>query len=337
MNMAADEVVGLTFVTLYTTWLSLSLLCTHDSLNRHARVVSPSSTFGHWYFPLTAGDHTKIFGVFRTPILKETSRHCLLLLLLSIVAYAGWSSSASSFLIASLLSLLYFAQARTHGLVHNKADLVPWVLFLLGVSTTTTTAVTNIRFLMGCAYTSSGIAKLRKTGLRWVEGRNLQRMIVQFMLELRHETPNFVQRMLLQSTVVATMAQCVLLLFETTFLIVVVLDLLDSSSVSSRNTESSSSFSSLLMFAYGSFGFVFHTMTMITMNIDFLRFWMPGLFSAVLPYMLQSSSSSSSSGGNIDVLLCFCVFCLFAWSHWREYDGTSWPVRSCFFVFLYFC
>ena len=223
-HMLPAAAVGSTFVTLYTTWLFLSLLCTHDALNRHARVVSPSSTFGHWYFPLTAGHHAKIFGIFRTPILTETSRHCLLLLLLSTLAYAGWSSSSassSSFLIASLLSLLYFGQARTHGLVHNKADLVPWILFLLGVSTTTETAVTNIRFLMGCAYTSSGIAKIRKTGLRWVEGRNLQRMIVQFMLELRQETPNFVQRILLQSTVIAFMAQCVLLLFEITFLIVV--------------------------------------------------------------------------------------------------------------------
>ena len=306
--------VGTNFVTCYTIWIWLNIFATHDVINRYARVVNGKSKFGHWYYPKTAEEHTTAFGLLVIPRVAETTRHVLVVVLLSTLLFGAIAASDSlifslTFATSAMVSMLYFAQARTHGLVHNKADLVPVVLLLLAISSSSTTMCGNIRFLMGTVYFSSGIMKLRKTGIRWCQGINLKRMILQFMLELRQEKPNLLQTFLLKFNWLAVLSQIGVLSFELLFIVVVVYN------------------NSMLLFVFGIFGIGFHLITIYMTQIDFIRFWVPGLFSALLPWC--SGVRHTTIQQEIDVYVCIAVAGIFLIAHLREHDGTHWPI-SCF-------
>ena len=119
---------------------------------------------------------------------------------------------------------------RTHGLIHNKADLVPWVLMLLAASPPGQQAE-HIKLLLGAAYASSGLLKLRLSGPRWARGSNLRRLTAQFVLELgqaeagepRNARPTWLQRGLLCSPWLCALLQPAALAFECAFLVVVFL------------------------------------------------------------------------------------------------------------------
>ena len=310
--------VGRSFTICYTVWLMLSIFCTHDALNRYARVVGGTNTVGHWYYPLEANLHTKVFGFWVVPRYSEKIRHLLAVLFLALLLLMLLITSSSPLpprgvsCLCTVVSVFYFAQARTHGLVHNKADLVPWCLLLMSISSTASSAVSNIRFLMGCVYFSSGVMKLRKTGIKWVEGSNLQRMILQFLLELRISKPNFVQRQLLRYVTLATVSQTTALFFELSFLPIILLG------------------GEQHWCAVGLFAVSFHALTLWMMQIDFLRFWLPSIFSAILPifYIEDLDLDLAHSLDFIDVLICTTVGFLFTIAHYREHSGEQWPLSS---------
>ena len=60
--------------------------------------------------------------------------------------------------------------------------------------------------------------KLRKQGLKWARGKNLQRMVGRFLLELQlQDSPSYLQRLVLSKPFVASFSQKLVLLFECTF------------------------------------------------------------------------------------------------------------------------
>ena len=318
-SSSAAHATGTVFLQLYLLWVGIAVLCTHGAINRYARVVPLNSTFGHWYYPLAVKHHTSFCGWFVVPRLRETQRHALVVLFLCLIAAASWLPPFTSYhfplhLATAIVSVLYFAQARTHGLIHNKADLVPWCFLLIGCSTNGAVVCGNIRVLMGVVYFSSGLMKLRLTGLRWASGTNLQRMVLQFLCELRMPTPNVIQKLLLKHHALATLAQTMALGYEVTFLLAVVVGEWYGGATMAG-----------VWWMYGVYGFSFHFMIFQTMSIDFLRFWCPGLISMVLPWCV---SVPEGSGVGVDLPCCVVVVVCFSLAHARNHDGTHWPLSS---------
>jgi len=203
-------------------------------------------------------------------------------------------------------------------LVHNKADLVPWVALIMAAGPDGEVCA-HVCFLYGCVYLSSGMAKLRATGIKWAHGINLQRMVVQFMLELRQEGgPNFVQRALLSNELVAALAQWTALLFEILFFPAVVLLAPIMEVVAAQR----------LLLAFALVGIGFHASVLLSMNIDFVRFWVPGLVALVsralvkADYFLTVADICQSSWLSSMVAATFLV------AHFRKNSGFQWPASS---------
>ena len=161
---------GLAFAEVYALTLAVSLAMSHAALTRYARVVGPSSRYGHWYYPLPASQHARLFGLVQAPHLGERAWHGVFVALLgALAASAGGALGDGHSRVWSWLALacalLYFARARTHGLVHNKADTVPWVLFICA-AVPPAHAPSVVRVLLATVYASSGLHKLRKHGLK---------------------------------------------------------------------------------------------------------------------------------------------------------------------------
>ena len=318
--MWPESISGTCFIHLYLAWIFIAVLVTHDSINKYSRVVSLNSKFGHWYYPLPSKAHTSVFGLFIVPRLTEQYRHALCILLLCLLLFLQYSTSMLLWTMTSFVSIVYFGQARTHGLIHNKADLVPLCLFIIGCSSNKVTACSNVRVLMACVYFSSGLMKLRKTGVRWMHGTNLQRMLLQFLCELRIEKPNFIQCVLIKSKFIATISQMMALWYEATFIIAVI----------AEKIMQPSSNILFVWFLYGLFGISFHSIIMYSLRIDFLRFWLPGLFSMVLPWLMSSdfADASGTSVGSMDPPICIIIACLFTFAHIKNHDGRMWPASS---------
>lgn len=341
--MHADFTADNLFGGAYCGWIAFALLCTHIPLYRHAKVVLPTSTFGHWYYPLPSRDHATIFGLLPVPRIGAKATFVVLLLLVSSLVYAAHRflvcSDSSTlawrrplFTTATGLSLLYFAQARTHGLIHNKADTVPWVLACLA-ATPDGKVCGTVRFLLGSVYLSSGMLKLRLTGVKWTDGESLQRLIMQFMLELRQRNTNILQHILLRSRTLATFSQCLALGFELGFFpCVVVL------ATAQGRPLDACGFICLVFFV---FGCAFHTMVMLTMSIDFIRFWVPALLAVgVVPWMLHQNREMSADAQQMNDLVpdlaSLFASSWFPWvqtlvfliAHVRIHDGRQWPASS---------
>ena len=137
MAVAGDAL----FCRLYCLWTLLSLVVTHRKLARYAKAVGKDSIYGHFYYPKPAGHFSRFFGLAPVPHLAGALWHAVFASLCALLAFAVFVSeivaadstpapkhSGLLFALATPLSLLYFARVRTHGLIHNKADLVPWVL-----------------------------------------------------------------------------------------------------------------------------------------------------------------------------------------------------------------
>ncbi len=328
----------LDFARCYTLWVGLALLATHGELAKHQSVVGPRTRFGHWYYPLPAGAHATLFGVWPLRRLPQSVWRGVGALLLALLLLAGATGAVGAgvsstpppllrglvFGTAALLCLLYLGQARTHGLVHNKADLVPWVLAILAWSPPDHVTAT-VRLLLGLVYGSSGLHKLRTTGLRWTHGRNLQMLVLKFMLELRQAAPNPLQRLLLASEPVAGLAQCSALAFELGFFPLVVLGAPALGIWEGR----------LLLLAFGAFFAAFHASILWSMSVDFVRFWVPTLLALVLPTG-DADAGDGGGGGGLPTLSALLASSWLPWAlgaafvaaHVGRGDGRQWPCSS---------
>lgn len=274
------------FFRVYCVLLLASLCVSHPALRRYATYVNGDCHFGHWRYPKPASSEAKLFGVVPLPLLgKQMWEACFAALLLALAACAVTLSRATA-AAATALSLFYLARVRTHGLIHNKADLVPWVLALLAASPPGQ-AHSHVKLLLGVVYLSSGALKLRCTGARWMHGDNLRRLTAQFVLELgqaaydadgttrrAHVRP--LQWVLLRTPSLCAIAQPCAIAFECTFLPL--------------------AFSPpFVAFAACLLGIGFHAANLVLFDIDFVRFWLIS-YACFLPeaaMLLRAESESS--------------------------------------------
>ena len=327
--MFADNDPDAMFIAVYCSWLAAAIMFSHGSLTRFSRVVHLESRFGHWYYPLPARKHSTLFGIVPPLDLGEVAWHTVCALLVavllasaaSLASYGGGRNTAFTRpLLAStpVLTVLYFQRVRTHGLVHNKADLVPWVALIMAAGPDGEVCA-HVCFLYGCVYLSSGMAKLRATGIKWAHGINLQRMVVQFMLELRQEGgPNFVQRALLSNELVAALAQSTALLFEVLFFPAVVLLAPIMEVVAAQR----------LLLAFALVGIGFHASVLLSMNIDFVRFWVPGLVALVSRALVKADYFLTVADIYQSSWLSSMVAATFLVAHFRKNSGLQWPASS---------
>ena len=111
------------FFRAYSGLLFAALAWTHASLRRYATYVDGNCRFGHWRYPLPASSQSTLFGLVSVPQLGvQTWDACFAALQLSLVVCMLTLSRLAA-AVATVLCLLYFGRVRTHGLVHNKADL----------------------------------------------------------------------------------------------------------------------------------------------------------------------------------------------------------------------
>jgi hypothetical protein len=99
---------------------------TRTSLYTRSSVLKSIHLFIHTrprYYPLPARKHSTFFGLVEVPRVSERGRHVLLILFI-VSAVSGCCLHRWWFGITAFLSVLYFAQARTHGLVHNKVGCI---------------------------------------------------------------------------------------------------------------------------------------------------------------------------------------------------------------------
>ena len=212
------------FQQIYAINLLVSLLLVHSKLKRYSRYVKTNTKFGHWYYPLEQNKHATFFGIIRVPYLGEyVWEKVIFLIFIFILSLIGFNilqrirnSYVQNLLYFALLSasILYFARVRTHGLIHNKADTVPWILAIFCFNKNEANMVLQSMLLLSLCYSSSGWLKVRKQGLAWASGIQLRRLVAQFLLELQIEEPNMIQNLLLQYPIIASIAQPCVLFFE---------------------------------------------------------------------------------------------------------------------------
>lgn len=113
---------------------------------------------------------------------------------LAIVA-TGWANPAAALLAAAGLALIYFPQVVELPDVRRKPNTVPLILLLAGaarlaatgpVGTIACACLFTCKLVVAQVYLSSGLMKLKRTGLRWAEGGTLRLWFVQY--HLRHGT-----------------------------------------------------------------------------------------------------------------------------------------------------
>jgi len=309
--MASLALTDDAFRRVYCLHLVVSLLWTHPSLETYTRYSFARTRYGHWYYPLKAEKHSTFFGLCRVPHgnpLQFTLLFSIVLCSLGILVGANTTSPitrAASY-VAWGSSMLYFARVRTHGLVHNKADTVPWVLAIF-CWVPHGQCAGACQLLLSLAYASSGFLKVRKQGFSWADGKNLQRMVGQFLLELNMEdcvTP--LQRLVMERPWVASVAQKTVLAFECSFPVVWWAACHQSALLDS------------MKWPIVLFGALFHLGCYMLFSIDFIRFWFPTYWC----FLVDAKCGTTAEP--------FCVFMMaaFAVAHVRVHSGEHWPNSS---------
>jgi hypothetical protein len=181
-------------------------------------------------------------------------------LILSLVAvFLGINPSLFSF-FCFLLYFPYFNSVQSLDYIQRKTNLLPFV-FLIFVFSSAIHLKTNaqsgiweiilIKTLLIQIYLSAGINKLKKGGLEWINGSNLQAYLLENYLW--YEIP--ITLKIAQKKAFCSFFSILVLLFELTFIIII--------------------FIPNLTFYFVIFGALFHFSTMILMRINYLKFLSP--------------------------------------------------------------
>lgn len=122
------------------------------------------------YFPRSAAHQSRPFGIQALQLNQVTSTASYTGILAALLATMACGAGAVPavvlkhipepiwFAASAILSVVYFGQVRSHGLVHNKADLVPWTLLaLIGGGDGDNGSIFCAQLLLGLAYGSSGL------------------------------------------------------------------------------------------------------------------------------------------------------------------------------------
>ena len=174
LSLVGDAAFG----TLYCALLAWFIVLSHRSLSRFRAYVPPTSHFGHWQYPATAGEYARPLGLFSLPTLGPIAFHATgFLLVASLVLQASGTWLHVTAPMSALLLVLYFSAVRMHGYVRNQADIAPVILFIIAAAPPGE-ACSHAKLMLSLAYCSSGLCKIRLTGaLRWSRGSNLRRLV----------------------------------------------------------------------------------------------------------------------------------------------------------------
>lgn len=133
-----------------------------------------------------------LLGFWRIPRVSPASCGSLGLSLAGSLASAAWGWLLPLMLtVAGLSALLYFPQVIQIPNVRRKANTIPIILLLLGVSCLPGTGLSSqaaclslvtIKIVVVQVYLSSGLAKVKAAGLRWADGRTLRAALVEYFL-----------------------------------------------------------------------------------------------------------------------------------------------------------
>ena len=317
-----------TFQQIYALNLLVSLLLVHSKLKRYARYVKTNTKFGHWYYPLEQNKHATFFGIIRVPYLSEFMwEKVVFTIFLSILSLISLNIlqrirniyvQQIIYFLLFIVSILYFARVRTHGLIHNKADTVPWIFAIFCFNKNESNMIMQSILLLSLCYASSGWLKIRKQGLKWANGINLRRLVAQFLLELQQiEKPNIIQKLVLEYPIIGTFAQPCVLLFECFFPVVLF-----------KNYSPLLNFISVALIL---FGISFHLGCLILFQIDFVHFWLPTYW-ALFCYVSDSTGIFSNMIWDNEEFLyhpltIFMVISFFI-AHVRIHSGLNWPNSS---------
>ena len=108
----------------------------------------------------------------------------------------GAAGTRVGFALAATACLAYFSQIRLLDSVQRKANLLPQVFALLALAPASVAAwntggdewpLVAIEVLLALVYVNAGVAKLRRAGLRWADGRALQAYLL--AADLRYDVP----------------------------------------------------------------------------------------------------------------------------------------------------
>eukprot|EP00943_MAST-04B_sp_MAST-4B-sp1_P007950 g7950.t1 len=314
----------ITFQQIYALNLIISLLLTHSKLKRYARYVKANTTFGHWYYPLKQHKHATFFGVVRVPYLSEFVWEkvffTIFLTILSLISLNILQRLGNVYIqqllyfVLLVVSIFYFARVRTHGLIHNKADTVPWVLAIFCFNKSQRNIILQSMLLLSLCYSSSGWLKIRKQGISWAKGINLRRLVGQFFLELQLTQPNTIQKIVLQYPVIGMLAQPCVLSFECFFPLVLFYNY--------------SYILNITCIALILFGVSFHIGCLILFQIDFIHFWLPTYWSFL--FYLKDEAMIKVLDNEAFLYHPLTIFMLisFVIAHIRVHSGLNWPNSS---------
>jgi len=207
------------------------------------------------------GKPLKVLGLFRLPELGEMQflfSGCLLLLSLVCCA-AGWWPRIFIF-IALVCYFPYFNSILSLAYVQRKTNLLPFVLLVLLVSPSvdkqlyapaTSWELVLVKIGLAQLYLSAGIQKLKQSGLQWCNGKSLQAYLLENYLWSDRKAGLFIARRLNWCAVFSTLT----LLFELTFWIIIIFP--------------------SLTYIYLAGVLLFHTATLVTMRINYLKYLLP--------------------------------------------------------------
>ena len=208
----------------------------------------------------------------------------------------------------------------------------------------------SVHIFVACAFTNSHRLPSRRhkvmhAGFRWAHGSNMQRLMVQMQLEygrtgwcdkrragsssssssvVVQEVADAMLRLLLRSTLLATVMNSATLLLELSVLPTV---LLDAAGVSGARTIKLSIMGALV---------TFHVSCLVLMKINFLWFWLPTIVGPLAAEIcaaenaIRGVSSSSSGGGAAAAYISAVLVGAFALASARGlYGGAGyWPISN---------
>lgn len=207
------------------------------------------------------GKPLKLLGRFRLPVLTADQFLQFGFLLLISLVFVATDFLPRLFTLAALVCyFLYFNSILSLAYVQRKTNLLPFVLLVLQVSPSldeplyapgTSWELVLVKIGLAQLYLSAGIQKLKLSGLQWCNGRSLQAYLLENYLWSDRKAGLLIAQHLKWCAVFSTMT----LIFELTFWIIIVFP--------------------SLTYIYLAGVLLFHTATLVTMRINYLKYLLP--------------------------------------------------------------
>ena len=252
------------FRSCYCLSLAFAVACKHSEQRRYLALV-------HSVEPTVS-----LIGIWRMPRLsvREFNAAGFALTVALIGVSAGMQVRILA-LAAIALYFLYFSQIVSLAYVARKTSLVPKILLLLLVSGTVHYGSVDdegwtlwfIQALVTQVYLSAGVNKVRRSGLAWMSGRQLQGALL--FEDMYHDLPY--SRAIARHRNVCALLACLILSHQLTFWCVLV-------------------FPSLAI-PYATVGIAFHLASLPLLRINYMLYQGPAYFAFVVPSITPAVST----------------------------------------------